>query len=60
MLGMLVQQEILYNYGYEDYIYNYNYYFMTACVYAFNRNGVYYDTTDPIPKKLRIILQSLS
>lgn len=40
-----------YNYGYEDYIYNYNYYFMTACVYAFNRNGVYYDTTDPIPKK---------
>ena len=24
---------------------------MTACVYAFNRNGVYYDTTDPIPKK---------
>lgn len=41
----------IYNYGYEDYIYNYNYYFMTACVYAFNRNGVYYDTTDPIPKK---------
>lgn len=40
-----------YNYGYENYIYNYNYYFMTACVYAFNRNGVYYDTTDPIPKK---------
>lgn len=40
-----------YNYGYEDYIYNYNYYFMTACVYAFNRNGVYYNTTDPIPKK---------
>lgn len=41
----------IYNYGYEDYNYNYNYYFMTACVYAFNRNGVYYDTTDPIPKK---------
>lgn len=41
----------VYNYGYEDYMYNYNYYFMTACVYAFNRNGVYYDTTDPIPKK---------
>ena len=41
----------IYNYGYEDYIYNYNYYFMTVCVYAFNRNGVYYDTTDPIPKK---------
>ena len=41
----------IYNYGYENYIYNYNYYFMTAYVYAFNRNGVYYDTTDPIPKK---------
>lgn len=41
----------IYNYGYEDYIYNYNYYSMTASVYAFNRNGVYYDTTDPIPKK---------
>jgi hypothetical protein len=41
----------IYNYGYEDYIYNYNYYIVTAGVYAFNRNGVYYNTTDPIPKK---------
>lgn len=41
----------IYNYGYEQYYYNYNYYFMTSSVYAFNRNGVYYDANDPIPKK---------
>jgi hypothetical protein len=41
----------IYNYGYEQYYYDYNYYFMTSSVYAFNRNGVYYDANDPIAKK---------
>lgn len=45
------KSEPIYNYGYEEYKYNYNYYLMLANVFAFNRNGVYYDTTDPIPKK---------
>ena len=39
------------NYGYEDYPYNYDYYPTDGYVYAFNRNGVYYDASDPIPKK---------